>query len=282
MISIRSVRHEHKTPRLASLACLPDPLVPSLKTAHSDDRPSHPLKTTHIKPCTDENEMSEDESFTYFVIPKGDDIKAMAPKYRTLRLRALKASPASFGSTYELEAVLADAQWVARLAERRKETIICARFANKGPVADPSEGEWIGSLTIRGPLSKGDFILPEASGQALPRDDNVEERWQMLALFVLPEYRRRGLAKGLCKAAMAYLRHYNTKPPTVLLRLMVRPDNSTAMGLYTGLGFRESGTCTLLEALVANGDTNLLPRDVTGETYTKRGGVIMTYRIVRF
>ncbi|KAJ3541908.1 hypothetical protein NM208_g4374 [Fusarium decemcellulare] len=217
-------------------------------------------------------------SYSFFHVPKTDSVKTMAGQYRDLRLKALQTSPQSFSSTYEIESAFTEQDWSSRLLEDDRENFICAATPIDPTTNSPAE--WIGQLTIRGPASRKDFTLPEASGQPALLSDDEEERWQMLSLFTLPDHRGQGLGQKLCQEALFYLqRHRST--PTVLVRLMVKPQNTATVHLYQKLGFETVGKCTLAEALVANGDGHLLPDDVTEPKYSTRTGLIMTFRISR-
>jgi GNAT superfamily N-acetyltransferase len=134
---------------------------------------------------------------------------------------------------------------------------------------------------LLGPQSPEDFILPEESGQKNPTEERDQELWQMLSLFTLPDHRGRGLGKKLCQEALSYLASYKDSPRELWVRLMVKPENHATVSLYRGLGFGESGKCTLAEALVANGDKDLLPDSISGKKYTSRSGLIMMLEIHR-
>lgn len=134
---------------------------------------------------------------------------------------------------------------------------------------------------MRGPQSREDFILPEESGQKKPGEEEAEELWQMLSLFTLPDHRGQGLGKKLCQVALNYLASCRQSPREVWVRLMVKPENHATVSLYRGLGFIKVGKCTLPEAVVANGDKDLLPKDIGGEKYSSRSGLIMMLEFCR-
>lgn len=215
-------------------------------------------------------------AYTYLRIDKDDNIAASAQKYKELRLQALKLTPTSFASTYEIESAFTDDEWISRLRRDGIETFIC-EHNQSGHV------EWVAQVTLRGPLPAEDFILPPASGQPMPRlDDAEEERWQMLSLFVLPSHRGKGIAKDLCREALQYLISYRPHPAHVRVRLMVKPENQATVRLYRQLGFVEAGRCTLAEALIANGDADLLPEGYEGDAkYSVRSGLIMMVDLSR-
>ncbi|PYH84674.1 hypothetical protein BO82DRAFT_351842 [Aspergillus uvarum CBS 121591] len=236
--------------------------------------------------------------YTVFRLCKDDTLATTAQRYKQLRLRALSVAPASFSSTYEIEAGILEDGWASRLASDGKETFICAATpihqTSNAASHDDRQGNgmeesiWVGQLTLRA-LSPEEFILPEESGQKSPtfittngeEEERGEELWQMLSLFTLPDHRGRGLGKQLCQEALKYLASYRSSPSRVWVRLMVKPENHATVGLYQSLGFRESGKCTLAEALVANGDAELLPEDVSGEKYSSRSGLIMMLEFSR-
>jgi ribosomal protein S18 acetylase RimI-like enzyme len=224
-------------------------------------------------------------TYSFFRIAKDNDIESSAKKYKQLRLQALSVAPASFSSTYEIESTLTDTEWINRIATNGKETFICAATPTEESspphhrISDQSI--WVGQVTLRGPQTAEDFILPEESGQKKPTAEGEEELWQMLSLFTLPDHRGQGLGKRLCQEALKYLASYRLSPSKVWVRLMVKPENHATVSLYRGLGFAEAGKCTLAEALIANGDKDLLPEDISGEKYSSRGGLIMILEICR-
>jgi ribosomal protein S18 acetylase RimI-like enzyme len=216
---------------------------------------------------------------SFFRIAKGNDIASSAEKYKQLRLKTLSVAPGSFSSTFEIESALTDTDWVRRLAADGRETFVCAATPTENSLPDsqiPVQSIWVGQLTLRGPQTPDDFILPEEAGQWNPTvEDEDIECWQMLSLFTLPDHRGQGLGKALCQEALNYLASHRECPTKVWVRLMVKPENHATVSLYRGLGFAEAGKCTLAEALIANGDENLLPDDISGERYSSRSGLIM-------
>ncbi|KAL9948864.1 hypothetical protein D7B24_004931 [Verticillium nonalfalfae] len=218
--------------------------------------------------------MASDYTYTFFRISQTEQLAASVAQYRKLRLKALSTSPDSFSSTHEIESGFGDKVWEQRLSEKGKETFICAASHIGSGTA-----EWVGQVTLRGPLTQDEYDLPEESGQPPVDPDAHSEQWQMLSLYNLPEHRGHGLGKRLCLEALRYL-ELERPASSSLVRLMVKPQNTATVGLYKSLGFEEVGRCTLAEAVMANGDAKLLPEDyATRSEYTTRGGIIMT-RIV--
>ncbi|KAH8703290.1 hypothetical protein BGW36DRAFT_369102 [Talaromyces proteolyticus] len=217
--------------------------------------------------------------YSFFRIPKDGDVASSVDKYKNLRLQALSIAPGSFSSTYEIESALPNTEWKARLTADQKETFACSATPLHND--DPRSAIWVAQLTLRGPLTKEQFSLPAETDQRIPEDDRMEERWQMLSLFTLPDHRGQRLGQKLCQEALSYLKSYRTTPSKVRVRLMVKPENHVTVKLYQKLGFREIGKCTLVEALIANGDADLLPEDRSEEKYTRRSGLIMVSEISR-
>ncbi|PYH44755.1 uncharacterized protein BP01DRAFT_297861, partial [Aspergillus saccharolyticus JOP 1030-1] len=81
--------------------------------------------------------------------------------------------------------------------------------------------------------------------------------------------------------ALDYLASVRQSPPGVWVRLMVRAENQATVRLYRSLGFAEAGKCTLVEALIANGEKNILPEDISGEKYDTRVLLIMKLEMTR-
>ncbi|KAH7007591.1 hypothetical protein EDB80DRAFT_458436 [Ilyonectria destructans] len=201
------------------------------------------------------------------------DLSSVAAKYKALRLEALRQSPTAFSSTLEAESQFSDDVWVSRLCDPEKETFICV-------FEEETTTEWVAQVTLRGPLSAEQFRLPSESDQPIPADDRVEEKWQMMSLYSLPNHRGKGLAVQLCKEAFRFLvRREETKTPHVRVRIMVKFGNTSTARLYKGLGFEDSGICTLEEALRANGEGYLLPKGTLEDKYTGRSGMIMALRL---
>lgn len=204
----------------------------------------------------------------------GANIRKVANQYRSLRLEALKQSPTAFSSTFETESSFSDDVWIARLQDPEKETFACVAIAEDGAE------EWVGQVTLRGPVKYDDFVAPEGSGQETPRPDDEEEKWQMLSLYTLPTHRGKRLGARLCEKTFDFLRtRKGNGPPKVVLRIMVKPENTVTLRLYEGLGFKHAGRCTLQEALMANGDADLIPAGELDERYTARSGLVMLLHI---
>jgi ribosomal protein S18 acetylase RimI-like enzyme len=219
--------------------------------------------------------MSNQFQYSFLRIPKTHSVDESAAQYRDLRLRALKASPVSFSSTFEIESQFTLKTWKDRILHEERENLVCVAAPT-----DPSaslQTQWVGQVTLRGPAKDQDFILPEIPGQSVLIGDE-EEKWQMLSLFVLPEHQGQGLGQGLVREALRYLQERRQKP-RVLVRLMIKAQNTATVRLYQKLGFEIVGKCTLAEALVANGDSDLIPRDVNNTKYTERTGLVMTLRL---
>jgi len=225
--------------------------------------------------------MKSQYTYSFFQVSKTENVNEAAQKYRDLRLRALRTSPGSFASTYETEAAFSENEWIDRLTRPGSEIFICAAT----PLNDKGTGrdhvEWIGQVTLRGPMSEADFALPAESGQSEQDPDTEEECWQMLSLFTLPEHRGNGLGAKLCQEAVDYLRTWRSSPQQVHLRLMVKPENHITVNLYKRLGFSVIGKCTLAEALRAAGDGHLLPKDTSTAKYSERSGLIMAFYMSR-
>ncbi|KAM0230013.1 hypothetical protein ACHAPO_009565 [Fusarium lateritium] len=203
------------------------------------------------------------------------DLSSMAAKYKTLRLEALRQSPTTFSSTMEIESQFDDEIWISRLREPNKETFICV-------FEEGQSSEWVAQVTLRGPLSSKEFMLPPESGQSSLARDELEEKWQMLSLYSLPSHRGKGLAAKLCQQAFHFLEsQQGTRVHHVLVRIMAKPENTAAIRLYERLGFKHTGHCTLEEALKSNGDGHLIPKGKLENKYTTRTGIIMATQLHR-
>ncbi|GFG18096.1 hypothetical protein IFM5058_08829 [Aspergillus udagawae] len=221
--------------------------------------------------------MASEYYYTYFRVSKTEDLTRSAQRYRDLRLQALKLSPSSFAATYESEALLTDEYWISRLSQPGREAFVCAaRPASKPHASNGDDLEWVAQLTLLGPRTREEFTLPATSGQPEPGLDEEEERWQLLGLYTLSSHRGRGIAKRLCAEAVKYLVQCRSEPRNVNVRLMVKWGMDAAVRLYEQLGFKEVGSCTLAEALIANGEGDLLPEGYEAqEKFCARSGHVM-------
>ena len=228
---------------------------------------------------------SQSSSYKVFRIGKDDEssIASFARKYRDLRLAGLKLSPESFSSTFDIEAGLSDAHWVTQLTRPEFETFICAAVplstATDAMHPNRDEVEWVAQISAHGPISPADFELPAESGQLLQTSDDayLEERWQIMGLYVHPHHRGHGIAFKLCDALFAYLQNERLAParpcPKLHLRAMIKPDNIASIRLFGKLGFGQNGRCKLAEALEANGES--APEESLDPKYATRSGWIM-------
>lgn len=206
----------------------------------------------------------------------GPSLRASAAKYKALRLEALRQSPTSFSSTLKTESQFPDDVWVSRLQDPEKETFVCVATSEDG------QDEWVGQVTLRGPLPAAEFLPPDGSGQPPIAADNEEEKWQMLSLYTLPSHRGKKLGSRLCESAFEFLKfREGSDTPRIVVRIMVKPENVATLRLYGGLGFQNAGKCTLEEALRANGDADLIPCGALDDHYTARTGIVMMLHLAR-
>ena len=147
--------------------------------------------------------------YTTLRIPaKTPRLPELAEKFRAAKLSALERDPIAFAVKYEDEVLLLTAVWISRITAVGTETLICAATHEPRNEADNEDdfltsGEWVGMLTLRGPFTLSDFHLPK-SGQPVPSSPEKETRWQMVALYIDPSHRGRGLAKRLINSAIDF------------------------------------------------------------------------------
>lgn len=129
-------------------------------------------------------------------------------EHRELRLEALQDSPRSYGSTYERETAHPDAEWQER-----------ARTGAEGvdgvAVAAVADGRWVG-------MARG-YLEPPAA--------------QLIAVYVTPAWRRRGIARALSQAVVDWARERGARE----VFLSVSDWNTGARRVYEALGFEATG-----------------------------------------
>lgn len=256
--------------------------------------------------------------YRYQRVPKADPaaLATAARRYRALRLAALTRSPESYSSTLQQEAAFPADHWTERLARGGFETFVCVAFPSGGPTAgagapgapasgaqgvaeddgeDDGDGDYVAQLTLRGPCEYAPWELPVDSGQPVQRPEEWEreERWQATGLYVHDQHRGRGVAAGICREAMEWVRSGRGReeeneqeegrrlPPRVRFRTMIAPDNLASVALFRKLGFEDAGLCTMKEGVEANGE--VLPEDWAEERakWCTRGGWVMAKVVER-
>jgi ribosomal protein S18 acetylase RimI-like enzyme len=134
----------------------------------------------------------------------------LTAEYKAVRLRALQDTPLAFGSTYERESQLTDAEWEGR----------AARLTN---------GCDIGFLA----QCDGKY-----SGLALCFTDEEDPRKaQLISMWVASEARRNGVGGRLIHAIEAWAAERGIGT----LQLMVTSVNEAATKFYERLGFTKTG-----------------------------------------
>ncbi|MBF2016651.1 MAG: GNAT family N-acetyltransferase [Rivularia sp. T60_A2020_040] len=134
--------------------------------------------------------------------------------YRQLRLQALFESPTAFASSYEQESCLTLTDFTARL--RAHDNLNSGIFGT----FDDSD-RLIGMLGF--------------SRENRPKRAHIGTLWSM---YVLPEFRRRGVGAALLDRALSHVRELGVVRQIVLA---LTADNLTASLLYKSRGFEPFG-----------------------------------------
>lgn len=129
---------------------------------------------------------------------------------RAIRLRALLDAPAAFGSTFDQEAALTDADWTDR--------------ASRG-TDGPDRATFLADA--------GAEIVGIAGGY---RDEPGSAVVQLVSMWVSPEARRRGTAATLVRTVVDWA----GATAATRVDLWVTRGNEPAVELYTQLGFQET------------------------------------------
>lgn len=130
--------------------------------------------------------------------------------FKATRLRALRDTPLTFGSTYDRELQLSDADWAERVARYNSERAI-------GYLAW-DENRACGIV--------GCFL-----------DDNYSANAHIVSMWVAPHYRKIGIGRVLIETVIRWAQSQKIKT----LFLMVTSCNSEAIHFYERLGFIKTG-----------------------------------------
>ncbi len=134
------------------------------------------------------------------------EVKALPPERwgetRELRLQALKTDPIAFGSSYEEEENLAEAEWQRRMKN--------ALFAL-------SDDKVVGTIT---------YVF----------SDRVKSKHiaRIFGFYVDPNYRGRGVGRKLLESALKLIQK---NKDVVKVQLFVNPEQGVAVKLYKEMGF---------------------------------------------
>lgn len=147
-----------------------------------------------------------------------------APAYRLLRLEALKAYPNYFGSGYEQQVLLNKLYFEQLIEEQSERGVMFGAFVDSNLVG-------ICGVTFEAQR------LPDAG--------------EIIQMYVQPEYQHKGFGRQLMNAIEGYCRKGRAKN----LVLEVIRANTSAINLYTQLGYRaplvESDQSTPIEMILA-------------------------------
>lgn len=127
-------------------------------------------------------------------------------EYRALRLEALKAVPAAFGSSYLEEVRYPRERWVERVS-----SALCA----------VSSGVPVGMIS---------YVVSERT-----KSRHVAN---IYSVYVAPEHRGRGVGKLLLESAISAIRKHGG---VLKVKLDVNPEMRAAVALYEGAGFMVVG-----------------------------------------
>lgn len=147
---------------------------------------------------------------------------------RDLRLRALLDEQAhlAFFTSYDEAASRTDDQW--RSSALEASTDAAAPVTARQFVAIDPVGEWVGTVTVR-LQAQGS---PDFGGGVADRD-----RGMLLAVWIDPDHRGRGLLGRLVELAACWLREQHVDS----LGLWVHEDNARAQRSYAAAGFVATG-----------------------------------------
>lgn len=129
---------------------------------------------------------------------------------RTIRLRALRDTPSAFGSTFDHEATLTDADWTDR----------AARGAD-----GPDRATFLAHAAEQ--------IVGVAGGYREKPGSAVVE---LVSMWVAPHARRQGVAAALVQTVI----NWSAATGASRVDLWVTRGNEPALGLYTDLGFKQT------------------------------------------
>ena len=168
------------------------------------------------------------------------------PLYRAVRLAALETDPASFCASVAREAAYPMEEWARRAAN-------CLGLFVSHPPADFGAADDVATSAVAPATCSGlvATIPGHFSGAAAVRGADFE----IVSLWVRPEYRGHGYGRALVLAAVA-------KHPDALVTALVNPANAARVAFFEACGFR---LATSVDAALAAADVVAAPDHDGGE-----------------
>jgi GNAT superfamily N-acetyltransferase len=133
---------------------------------------------------------------------------------RALRLRALAAAPAAFGSTLAREEKFAEEVWHTRAADAA-----------------------VGSASVTIVAERADRWVGMASGLALAANEVTLKGPLLVGMFVEDAARRRGIGEALVDGVKSWAKSHAHRQ----IQLWVVSSNAPALALYRRCGFKANG-----------------------------------------
>ncbi|KAI0666147.1 acyl-CoA N-acyltransferase [Trametes maxima] len=189
---------------------------------------------------------------SYEVLPLASPLSdADIKRYREIRLTSLRTDPDHFLSTYDQEERYTEETWRRLLDGEGKAAFVVRTASGVGDGRDTQkrgdnqadEGEsFVGSIVV-----VAGRVL---TGVPIPAAANKDRDYFLVALWVSPEHRRKGLARRLVDTSLSWAaedarRHDATmgsfvRAPAEVF-LLVAISNTVAQGMYKGMDFETVG-----------------------------------------
>ena len=183
-------------------------------------------------------------------------------RFKALRLEALLLAPTSFVSNHRHEQTFTDSEWAKIITDPSRHHLICTRLGygkaggNETQPVNPNsdQGEWVGIVTLRGPLTIEHYNFQGRKGPSL--GNGAEETlWNLMGLYIKPKDRCTEVAIAVHEAVLDHLRTCTDelletvldartgleKPKRARVAGAKPSQNEMLKELYTSLGGYEIG-----------------------------------------
>lgn len=209
-------------------------------------------------------------SYRIVTIPKfnedsenGQQILALAHKFREFRLFALKTSPGAFASTYEAEVQRGLDQTFERLRNTKAIQFVALPLAVdrqkdeacEAHLSDLTDNEWLGFVVLLGPQEDPSGIsaqkdpYPEMTSSTESKEQRSVAaetaclRFHLNGMFVHPSVRNSGIGIRLVSSALQHaIRQATIFGSHLYCTCIVDEWNESARRLYERCGFEVKGT----------------------------------------
>ncbi|KAL6719562.1 hypothetical protein ACLMJK_003804 [Lecanora helva] len=186
-------------------------------------------------------------SYTCHELPKNaEDLSTSLDRYVSFRLDALVNAAGQVAATYTYESTFTRQMWMSRLLDPKKHhLVVVAHETAAHGLESLDNGEWVGMMSLLGPLSKFEYFGSDSESSEIKSDDE-EVRFDMSSVYINPSHRGGEATLQMFEQVLNVIRSLAddllSPPPGTIgsarIRGTIAPSNTNGFGFQEALGFR--------------------------------------------